>query len=95
MISAFLFIIGGLLILTPLIGLLLDLKKSKKYTVFLVFSGVLTLGLAVTQFFPSIEALTIYAFSLIPLLFVYVFLANKINKDETTSAVSDDEIVDN
>lgn len=74
-ISFILGLIGGVLLLAPLIGLVLDVIKNGKYLTFLGFFGLFLVYFALLmQVIHDIFLSTLLAFSLIPVLFIYIFL---------------------
>jgi hypothetical protein len=71
-------IIGTGLTLAPFIGLILDLRKSKKHLLALAVAGIMILiSLLLSLMLRSAIISTLFAFTMVPALFIYVLLSSK------------------
>jgi hypothetical protein len=88
----FLSIIGVILLAAPFIALFFDLKKSRQYGVFILFLGLFILFFIILKYLEGIIYPTLFAFSSVPLLFIYIFALGKVNKKHNEES---NEILDN
>ena len=70
-------LIGVALILAPFIGLAYDLKKSRKYLTAIIFLGLCFLVPVMISQISNLSTVTLVTFSLVPALFLFVFLQSK------------------
>ena len=84
-------LIGGILLLLPFIGLVVDLGKSKRFESFFGVLGIAVLVFICLHLMPDISSATVFAFVLTPVIFIYLFILKKLgNKPPKDEDILDD-----
>ncbi|MFT4603159.1 MAG: hypothetical protein ACI857_003346 [Arenicella sp.] len=86
-------ILSILLILGPFIGLILDIRKSRAYELFAISAGFFILFFFILKgLMSNIVYATLFAFTSVPLLFVYILIAN--SKKKSADDIESEDIID-